>query len=324
MIPVSVVTGFLGSGKTTLIRRLLSDPSLSDTAVIVNEFGEIGLDHDLISSATETLLTLTTGCLCCAIRTDLVQTLLDLDARQRRGEIRFARVLVETSGLADPAPILAALMTDPALAGRFAIAAIATLVDAELGQATLSRHPEARRQVAMADRILLTKTDRTAATAELRARLAALNPAVTATPGPGDAQWLLAPPGPLPADVPPIALHTAAITTATIRRTEPVPALALTLLLQSLAEHCGPRLLRLKGIVDLAESPGHPAVIHGVQHVFSTPAFLDAWPTGDHTTRIVLIGEALPPHFAARLLDTIIAEVQDEQARATAREPPAP
>ena len=319
MVPVSVITGFLGSGKTTLIARLLPDPSLSDTAVIVNEFGEIGLDHDLIASNTETLLTLTTGCLCCAIRTDLVQTLLDLEARREAGEIRFARILVETSGLADPAPILAALMTDPALAHRFTINAIITLVDAELGSTTLSRHPEARRQVALADRILLTKTDRAAPSTELRAQLAALNPAVTPTTGPADAKWLLAQAARLPADYPPTALHTAAITSATIRRTEPVPALALTLLLQALAEHIGPRLLRLKGIVDIEETPGTPAVIHGVQHVFSEPDFLPAWPTEDETTRIVLIGEALPPYFAARLLDAIIAEV-----RQAASEPRAP
>jgi len=317
MTPVSVVTGFLGSGKTTLISRLLRDPSLADTAVIVNEFGEIGLDHDLIETGDETILQLTTGCLCCAVRTDLVQTLLHLHARREAGEIRFARVLIETSGLADPAPILAALMNDAALAGNFTINAIATLVDSELGETTLANHPEARRQVAMADRILLTKTDRAPPTTELRARLAALNPAVLPTAGPADAAWLLAPAGRLPTEVPPVALHTAAMTTASIRRTDPVPALALTLLLQALAEHCGPRLLRLKGLVDIAESPGRPALIHGVQHVFSEPAFLEAWPTADQTTRIVLIGEALPPYFAARLFDAVIDEVRDETARRT-------
>ncbi len=283
--------------------------------MIVNEFGEMALDHALIASSDETLLALTTGCLCCAVRTDLVATLLDLEARRARGEVRFARVLVETSGLADPAPILAALMNDAALAGRFAVGAVATLVDAELGEATLDRHPEARRQVAMADRILITKTDRAAPSAALRARLAALNPAAPATTGPVGAAWLLAPAGRLPAEVPPVALHTAGISVATIRRTEPVPALALTLLVQALAEHCGARLLRLKGLVELAEWPGRPAVIHGVQHVFSAPALLPRWPDDDHGTRIVLIGEALPPHFAARLLDAIIDEVRDETAR---------
>lgn len=319
-----MVTGFLGCGKTTLIGRLLPDPSLSDTAVIVNEFGEVPLDHHLIASADETVMRLTTGCLCCAVRTDLVRTLLDLNARRAAGELRFARVLVETSGLADPAPILAALMSDPGLAGRFALGAVATLVDAELGEATLDRHPEARRQVAMADRILVTKTDRAAPSPALLARLAALNPAAPPRLAPADAAWLLAPAGRMPAEIPPVARHTAGITAATVRRAAPVPAAALTLLLQALAEHCGPRLLRLKGLVHIAEAPGRPALVHGVQHVFAEPRFLDAWPDDDHTTRLVLIGDALPPHFAARLLDAIAAEVEDETARLTASARPAP
>ncbi len=295
---------------------MLRDPSLADTAVIVNEFGEVALDHDLIAASDETLVQLTTGCLCCAVRTDLVETLLHLHARRSAGEIGFARVLVETSGLADPAPILAALMSDPALAGRFTIAAIATLVDSELGEATLDRHPEARRQVAMADRILFTKTDRAAPGASLRARLAALNPAVAPDIGPAGAGWILAPAGRLPAEVSPVALHTpGAVVSASVHRTEPVPALALTLLIQALAEHCGARLLRLKGLVDIAEAPGRPAVIHGVQHVFAAPEFLNSWPSANHTSRIVLIGEALPPHFAARLFDAIIVEVDDETRR---------
>jgi G3E family GTPase len=135
--PIAVVTGFLGSGKTTLVNRLLRDPRLAGTAVIVNEFGAIALDHDLIESSDETLLRLATGCLCCAVRTDLSATLLGLAARRAAGEIAYDRVLVETSGLADPAPILHALMTDPALAESHAIATVLTLVDALLGEATL-------------------------------------------------------------------------------------------------------------------------------------------------------------------------------------------
>jgi len=314
MIPVSVVTGFLGSGKTTLIGRLLPDPRLADTAVIVNEFGEVALDHELIASSTESLIQLTTGCLCCAVRTDLVRTLLELEGRREAGEIAFARVLVETSGLADPAPILAALMSDGALAGRFAIGAVATLVDAELGEATLERHPEARRQVAMADRILLTKTDRAAPSAALRARLGALNPAATPIQGPVDAGWLLAPAGRLPQEFPPVALHTAGINSATIHRTEPVPALALTLLIQALAEHCGARLLRLKGLVAIAEAPEAPAVLHGIGHVMHAPAWLEAWPSADHRSRIVLIGQGIPPYWPLRLLDAIEEEVRAASA----------
>ena len=163
MIPVAIVTGFLGSGKTTLISRILRDPAFARTAVIVNEFGEIGLDHELIASSDETLLALTTGCLCCAVRSDLVATLLDLRRRRETGEIAYDRVLIETSGLADPAPILHALMTDRDIAQHHAIDGIVTVVDALHGEATLERHPEARRQAALADTLLLSKTDLAAA-----------------------------------------------------------------------------------------------------------------------------------------------------------------
>src|ERR1700742_5245740 len=152
MIPVAIVTGFLGSGKTTLIGRVLRDPAFARTAVIVNEFGEIGLDHELIASSDETLMALTTGCLCCAVRSDLVATLLDLQRRREAGEIAYERVLIETSGLADPAPILQALMTDRDLARQHTLDGIVSLVDALHGVETLERHPEARRQVALADR----------------------------------------------------------------------------------------------------------------------------------------------------------------------------
>src|SRR6478672_4845937 len=142
-IPVAIVTGFLGSGKTTLISRILRDPAFARTAVIVNEFGEIGLDHELIASSDETLLALTTGCLCCAVRSDLVGTLLDLQRRREAGEVIYDRVLIETSGLADPAPILHALMTDRDVAQDHAIDGIVTVVDVLHGEATLERHAEA-------------------------------------------------------------------------------------------------------------------------------------------------------------------------------------
>ena len=150
-VPVAVVTGFLGSGKTTLISRVLRDRAFARTAVIVNEFGEIGLDHELIESSDETLIALTTGCLCCAVRSDLVATLLDLHRRREAGAIAYDRVLIETSGLADPAPILHALMTDRDIAHHFVIDGIVAVVDALHGAAALDRHPEARRQAALAD-----------------------------------------------------------------------------------------------------------------------------------------------------------------------------
>lgn len=320
--PVSVVTGFLGSGKTTLIGRILRTPGYARTAVIVNEFGEIGLDHDLIAKSDETLVSLTTGCLCCAVRGDLVETLLDLRSRRDAGIIAYDRVLIETSGLADPAPILHALMTDPGVTNTHRIDSVVTVADAVHGLTTLDRHTEARRQAALADRLVLSKTDLAGDAPELRARLAAMNPAAgivlvaDVTP-----DTLFTPADPatraLRLTLVPdrhTAQHTDNIQTFVLQRDTPMPALALTLLLQALTEHCGARLLRVKGLIDIEEMPGQPAVIHGVQHVFSAPEFLDQWPSDDRTTRIVFIGQGIPRHFPARLLAAIEEEVRDEMA----------
>jgi G3E family GTPase len=323
MIPVAIVTGFLGSGKTTLISRILRDPAFARTAVIVNEFGEIGLDHELIASSDETLLALTTGCLCCAVRSDLVATLLDLQHRREAGQAAYDRVLIETSGLADPAPILHALMTDRDIVQHHAIDGIITVVDALHGERALHRHAEARRQVAVADTLLLSKTDLAAPTERLRARLAMLNrdampryardvvPATLFTGTDIAARFATLPDQP-PRNPFARAQHTDGIETFVLQCDRPMPALALTLLLEALAEHCGARLLRLKGLVSIEEMPGQPAVIHGVQHVFAPPEFLDRWPSADHTTRIVFITQGVPRHFPARLLDAIEHEVREE------------
>jgi G3E family GTPase len=324
MIPVAIVTGFLGSGKTTLISRILRDPAFARTAVIVNEFGEIGLDHELIATSDETLLALTTGCLCCAVRSDLVATLLDLLRRRANGAIVFERVLIETSGLADPAPILHALMTDRDITQAYEIDGVVTLVDALHGEATLDRHVEARRQVALADTLLLSKTDMTPLSSPLRSRLAALNPGAalqiaheiapsTLFAGTSITDRIVTePPGHNPFAR---AQHTDGIETFLLQRNRPIPALALTLLLEAMAEHCGARLLRLKGLVNIEELPGQPAVIHGVQHVVSPPEFLERWPSSDHTTRIVFITQGVPRYFPARLLDAIELEVREEVGR---------
>ena len=321
-IPVAIVTGFLGSGKTTLVSRILRDPAFARTAVIVNEFGEIGLDHELIASSDETLLALTTGCLCCAVRSDLVATLLDLARRREAGEIAYERVLIETSGLADPAPILHALMTDRDIAELHAIDGVVTVVDPLHAEATLDRHPEARRQVALADTLLLSKTDLTAPTDTLLARLASLNAAPphlareiapeTLFTGTDAASRLAGSIEPLARGPFIRAQHTDGIETFSLLRDRPIPALALTLLLESLAEHCGAHLLRMKGLVDIEEMPGQPALIHAVQHVVSPPDFLDRWPSADRRTRMVFITQGVPRYFPARLLDAIEAEVREE------------
>lgn len=179
-LPVSVLTGFLGSGKTTLLSRLIRDPAMARTAVIINEFGEVGLDHLLVAKADENTVLMDSGCICCTIRSDLADTLRDLYMRRLRGEItEFDRVVIETTGLADPAPILHTLMTDPLIASRFRLDGVVTTVDAVHGMGQLDAHEESLKQAAVADRLVLTKTDLAAPekVARLKARLKAINPA---------------------------------------------------------------------------------------------------------------------------------------------------
>lgn len=316
MIPIAVVTGSLGSGKTTLIGRILRDPGFARSAVIVSEFGDVALDHDLIAASDDGVLTLATGCLCCTVQSDLARTLLDLQGRRAAGLVDYDQVLIETSGLSDPAPLIQALLGDPAVAATHRPPSLVTLVDTVHGEAMLDERPEAVRQVALADRLLISKTDVQPPAPSLLARLDALNPtapraaAAGATAADlfdtGSAAALAARLRTLPA-----APGHAEIDSFVLTRERPLPAVALTLLLQALAEHCGRRLLRLKGLVALEEMPDEPAVIHGVRHVISPPAFLPAWPDDDHTTRIVFIGTGIPRWFPARLLDAIEAEVRD-------------
>ena len=325
MIQVSIVTGFLGAGKTTLIGRLLRDPALSRTAVIVNELGEIGLDHHLIARSDENLLTLTTGCLCCAVRGDLIETLIDLWQRRADGTAEYDRVLIETSGLADPAPILHALMTDAAIAATHRVDTVVALVDCAHGAIALAAHPEARRQVALADVLALSKTDIVAVADSLLAHLVTLNQTAIHTTSPAlsaedlfvsadmaaRAKRLLHLPD-RPAGSPfSQARHGDGVESFVLERAAPLPALALTLLLQALTEHAGGRLLRVKGLIGVEEMPGRPALIQGVRHVFSVPEFLDRWPSEDTSTRIVFIGQGLPRYFPARLLAAIEEEVRE-------------
>jgi G3E family GTPase len=292
MIPVSVLTGFLGSGKTTVLARLLRRPEFSRTAVIINEFGEVGLDHDLLRRREE-----------CTVPP-------------------FERVLIETSGLADPAPILQSLMLDAALAGRLSLHGVVTTVDAVNGAETLRRQPESVKQVAVADRLLLTKTDLVGGDAsEVRERIAALNPSapvVAATLGEVDPA-LLFDAGDHDRAVhyhePDLRHHHAGehdggIGCFAMVREEPIAAITLTLFLEALAEHCGADLLRLKGIIRVTENPDRPAVIHGVQHVFHPPAWLERWPSADRTSRLVFITRGISRPWIEALLAAIEAEVQ--------------
>ena len=315
-LPVSVITGFLGSGKTTLLSRLLRDPAFERTAVIINEFGAVGLDHLLVESSDEQILVLEGGCVCCTVRGDLVRTAGDLLARRAAGTVTpFERIVIETTGLADPAPIVHALMTDRDIAEALRLESVIATVDAAAGAATLAAHPESVKQAALADCIVLTKTDLADPAANgLAERLQALNPGapkVAALHGAVDARRLFdhrAQHDPVLFGTPPTRHE--GINTFCLRRKEPLHAVTLALFLQVIAEHCGARLLRLKGLVDVVESPGRPAVIHGVQHVFHPPAWLDAWPSEDRSTRIVVISQGVDARWLEDLLEILEQEVK--------------
>ena len=316
-LPVSVITGFLGSGKTTLLSRLLRDPAFERTAVIINEFGAVGLDHLLVESSDEQILTLEGGCVCCTVRGDLVRTAGDLLARRAAGSITpFERIVIETSGLADPAPIVHALMTDRDIAEALRLEAVIATVDALTGAATLDAHPQSVKQAALADCIVLTKSDLADPQANgLAARLQALNPAapkLIAVHGALDARRLFdshARHDPALYETP-SHHHHGGINTFCLRREKPLHAATLSLFLQLVAEHCGAKLLRLKGLVDVVESPGRPAVIHGVQHVFHPPAWLDAWPDDERSTRIVVISQGLDAQWMGDVLEVLDDEVK--------------
>jgi G3E family GTPase len=325
-IPISVLTGFLGSGKTTILGHLLRQPGFARTAVIINEFGAVGLDHELVEASEDSFIELKTGCLCCKIRTDLAQTVQDMLQRRDAGHCPpFDRIVIETSGLADPAPILQTLMTDTSIATRVMLGGVVTTVDTVTGATTLEREDISQKQVAVADRIVLTKLDLNGpAQPVLLRRLAELNagaPVLSADRGKIDSQCLfgagLYDPQAKSLDVnswlavggPSHALHDADIQAYTIVRNEPIAAIALTLFLETLAEHCGADLLRLKGIVNIAESPDRPAVIHGVQHVFHAPAWLKRWPSDDRSSRMVFITRRIPQRWLEALFEAIAMEV---------------
>jgi G3E family GTPase len=298
--PVTVLTGFLGSGKTTLLRAVLASPGMADTAVIINEAGEMGLDHLLLEAVDEQVLELPGGCLCCVRRLDIVTTIRDLIERRDRGAIRgFSRIVIETSGLADPAPILYTLAVDPMLGHVLTFTAVVTLVDAVAGHATLQRHPEAVSQVAVADRILITKTDLTPLADDLAAMLDGLNGWAERIerPDPSALDELLFAKPPAVAGqrrfvaqaVAPAAAHTRAVRTISLILSEPPTRFAFARALGGLAADRGEDLLRVKGLLGFADRPDRVAVIHAVQHTIYQPDWLDRWPDDDTRCRLVFV-----------------------------------
>ena len=305
--PVILLTGFLGSGKTTLLNRLLRDPALSDSLVIVNEFGDIPLDHLLITHVDENIRLLDTGCVCCTVRGDLIDTLIDLRDRRARGELRYSRVFIETSGLVDPAPIFHSFAVDPALTDDWSLHAVVTTVDAVNGAATLARHDQAQRQVGLADLILITKGDIATSEQSNAANIAAdrLNPYAKrmAVDSEELAPLLTSPDLRQSFAVPPAVeqvrhhghdhSHPATIRSRSLFLDSPVPQSVVLEWIDLLAALRGENLLRLKALIQTVESPDSPMLVQVVQHVVHPVQQLDAWPDEERRSRIVIIGDGL-------------------------------
>jgi G3E family GTPase len=334
-LPVTLITGFLGSGKTTLLKRLLRDPGMNRAAVIINELGEVGIDHELVAQSSESMTLLANGCLCCAVRTDLQETLRELFIRRRAGEvIDFDRVFVETTGLADPVPVLHTLQSDGLLGAQYRLDGVVTLVDAVNGMATLDTAPEAPRQVAVADRIVVTKTDLApaATVAALHDRLESMNPyaaRVDAVNGELDPEFLrsigprsaranldevsrwLAPSG--ASDVTgkgaylgkaARALHDPSIRSFVLWFDRPFTWDSFHAAVQVLTSLRGPDLLRVKGLINVEGERG-PVVVQGAQHVFHPPVTLESWTSDDRRSRLVFITRGLEREAVASLFAAV-------------------
>lgn len=337
-LPVNVITGFLGSGKTTLLKRLLDSPDMADTAVLINEFGEVGLDHHLLEQVDENIVMLQSGCLCCTIRDDLATSMRDLWERRATGEFGFKRLVVETTGLADPAPIIYTLMADPVIRYHFRLGNIITTIDAVNGLGQLERQPESLKQAAVADRIVLTKTDiADDDVGDLRTRLRQVNPAAPVYL----AQESLTPAKLLTNDLyDPKAKsmevahwidaeafseqhehghdpnrHDADIHAFCLTFDQPIDWTAFGIWLTMLLQAHGEDVLRVKGLLDVRGMPG-PVAVHGVQHVVHPPVHLKRWPDDDRRSRIVFIVRGLEQRAIESSLAAFNALADDQSAAA--------
>jgi G3E family GTPase len=314
-IPVTVVTGFLGAGKTTLVQRFLTTPEGRGTAVIINEYGTVGIDDALVRNSADEVALLGNGCLCCTTRSDLQVALRRLVFDRERGTLPpFARVLIETSGLADPAPILQTFATDRALGGEFFIEVVVTVVDAATGLATLGWSAEARKQAILADRLVITKTDlvEPETTEQLTDRVQQLNPHAAiahAVAGDLDPQCFVQ--GTEGSDAQRAtgfvaeAEHSDGVTSFVLHPDAPVVWNAFARSMETLIALRGPDLLRVKGFLAVADCSG-PVMVQFVQHLAHPPVELAAWPDGDHNSRLVFITR----HITERQVRTLFAAVQ--------------
>ena len=325
-IPVSIVTGFLGSGKTTLINRLLKRPDMNRVAVIVNELGEQSIDHDLVQVSSEQMMLLNNGCLCCVLRGDLQDALRELFVKRRTGEIiDFERVVIETTGLADPAPVMQTLMTDTMLQAQYRLDCVVTLVDAVNGVGQLDTMQEAVKQAALADRLILTKTDLAdeALVRTLEARLRDLNPqaptkravngeidfAFLINVGLANARsrledverWMGAE---VPDEHGHVHRHDSSVRSFCLRYDRPFTWPTFSQCLEVLTALRGPDLLRVKGLVNVEGRQG-PLVLQGVQHLFHPPVELAEWPSADRATRIVFITRGIERTMVENLFAAI-------------------
>jgi G3E family GTPase len=324
LIPVSIITGFLGSGKTTLVNRLLKRPEMNRVAVIVNELGEIGVDNELVETSSEQMMLLNNGCLCCVLRGDLQETMRDLFIKRRNGEIiDFDRVVIETTGLADPAPVMQTLITDSLLLEQYRLDCVVTVVDAVNAPGQLVQFTEPVKQVALADRLVISKSDLVGEkqVAELIARLKELNPKapvklalngeveLSFLIGVGlsrtkarleDVERWLGPDD----DHGHTHRHDEAVQSFVLRFERPLRWETFTQCMEVLTALRGPDLLRVKGLVNVEGRAG-PMVVQGVQHLFHPPLELAAWPGPDHGTRLVFITRGIPRQTIADLFSAI-------------------
>ena len=344
LIPVNVLTGALGSGKTTLLKALLRAPRLAGTMVLVNELGEVGIDHHLVEHASESTLLLENGCLCCAMRDDLKTALKDLHSRRARGEIpRYERVVVETTGIADPVPIAYTLLAEPVLQHHYRLGNVVTVVDAVNAVAQLDRFETSVKQVALADRLVVSKLDIAGPRAleALRPRLATLNPdaALVAADSPdldpvelliadihdrqrksGEVErWMRSTGDASAGDG--HGPHPAAIAACCFTFDEAIDWTAFGVWMSMLLHRHGDRVLRMKGLLNVAGVPG-PVLVNGVQHLVHPPAHLDRWPDGDRRSRIVVISNGLDRGEIARSLHAFnaIANPVETDAGETVRD----